>query len=122
MKRSAMKLTEQFHNEANDETIDTLITELQQIQELTVKKQHRTKIEMLADVVETLHEPTEGLRRRPSGIIDLDKMTGGWQKQDLIIVAARPSVGKTAFALHMGAVNCRRGGDGNHRQSEYQSL
>ncbi|MFC0469273.1 replicative DNA helicase [Halalkalibacter kiskunsagensis] len=109
-KRSAMKLTEQFHNEANDESIDTLITELQQIQELTIKKQHRTKKEILADVVETLHEPTEDLLGRPSGIIDLDKMTGGWQKQDLIIIAARPSVGKTAFALQMGAVNCRRGG------------
>ncbi|MDT8862079.1 replicative DNA helicase [Alkalihalobacillus sp. MEB130] len=109
-RRSAVKLTEQFHYEANDETINTLITELQQIQELTIKKQHRTKKEILADVVEILHEPTEDLRGRPSGIIDLDKMTGGWQKQDLIIVAARPSVGKTAFALHLGAVNCRRGG------------
>ncbi|GAE27617.1 replicative DNA helicase [Halalkalibacter wakoensis JCM 9140] len=109
-RRSAVKLTEQFYSEANDETIDTLITELQQIQELTIKKQHRTKKEILADVADTMHELTEDLTGRPSGIIDLDKMTGGWQKQDLIIVAARPSVGKTAFALHIGAVNCRKGG------------
>jgi replicative DNA helicase len=37
----------------------------------------------------------------PTGFIDLDKLTGGLQKSDLIIIAARPSVGKTAFALGM---------------------
>lgn len=35
----------------------------------------------------------------PSGFIDLDRLTGGWQKSDLIIVAARPAMGKTAFTL-----------------------
>jgi replicative DNA helicase len=38
---------------------------------------------------------------RETGFVDLDKLTGGFQKQDLIIVAARPSVGKTAFALNI---------------------
>lgn len=37
----------------------------------------------------------------PSGYDDLDKMTSGFQRSDLIIVAARPSVGKTAFALNV---------------------
>jgi replicative DNA helicase len=37
----------------------------------------------------------------PSGYVDLDKMTSGFQNGDLIIVAARPSVGKTAFALNI---------------------
>ena len=37
----------------------------------------------------------------PSGFIDLDKLTGGWQRSDLIIVAARPGMGKTAFVLSM---------------------
>lgn len=35
----------------------------------------------------------------PSGFIDLDRATGGWQKSDLIILAARPAMGKTAFTL-----------------------
>lgn len=35
----------------------------------------------------------------PSGFIDLDRATGGWQKSDLVIVAARPAMGKTAFTL-----------------------
>ncbi|WP_041618910.1 replicative DNA helicase [Spiroplasma taiwanense] len=40
----------------------------------------------------------------PSGISDLDQITNGWQKGDFIILAARPSMGKTAFALNL-AVN-----------------
>ncbi|MEK3882396.1 replicative DNA helicase [Paenibacillus sp. PL2-23] len=36
-----------------------------------------------------------------SGFVDLDRMTAGFQKNDLIIIAARPSVGKTAFALNV---------------------
>ncbi|MXZ58179.1 MAG: replicative DNA helicase [Rhodothermaceae bacterium] len=41
----------------------------------------------------------DGLSGVPSGFTDLDKITGGWQNTDLIIVAGRPSMGKTAFAL-----------------------
>jgi replicative DNA helicase len=36
----------------------------------------------------------------PTGLSDLDRITGGWQRSDLIIVAARPAMGKTAFGLH----------------------
>jgi len=36
----------------------------------------------------------------PSEFVDLDRITGGWQKSDLIIIAARPGMGKTAFALN----------------------
>ncbi|MFD2116371.1 replicative DNA helicase [Paenibacillus yanchengensis] len=42
-----------------------------------------------------------GVTGIPSGFIDLDRMTAGFQRNDLIIVAARPSVGKTAFALNV---------------------
>jgi replicative DNA helicase len=37
----------------------------------------------------------------PSGFTSLDRLTAGWQKSDLIILAARPSMGKTAFVLSM---------------------
>ncbi|WP_409348254.1 replicative DNA helicase [Paenibacillus gyeongsangnamensis] len=53
------------------------------------------------DKVEMLYNQkgsTSGIR---SGFHDLDKMTSGFQRSDLIIVAARPSVGKTAFALNI---------------------
>ncbi|MFD0682400.1 MULTISPECIES: replicative DNA helicase [unclassified Paenibacillus] len=45
---------------------------------------------------------TGGITGIRSGYDDLDKMTSGFQRQDLIIVGARPSVGKTAFALNIG--------------------
>ena len=44
---------------------------------------------------------TTGLSGVPSGFVTLDSMTMGWQKSDLIILAARPSIGKTALALNM---------------------
>ncbi len=37
----------------------------------------------------------------PSGFHDLDKITSGWQKSDLVIIAARPAMGKTAFVMSM---------------------
>lgn len=38
----------------------------------------------------------------PTGLADLNRATNGWQKSDLIIIGARPGMGKTAFALHFG--------------------
>ncbi len=46
-----------------------------------------------------IHGREGGITGVPSGFRKLDDMTGGWQRSDLIIVAARPSMGKTAFAL-----------------------
>ncbi|MDG0811052.1 replicative DNA helicase [Cohnella sp. OV330] len=60
--------------------------------------------DVLMDVferVEFLFNHKGGTTGIPSGFIDLDKMTSGFQRNDLIIVAARPSVGKTAFALNI---------------------
>jgi len=51
--------------------------------------------------VEFLFNNRGGVTGIPSGFVDLDKMTSGFQPNDLIIVAARPSVGKTAFALNI---------------------
>lgn len=47
----------------------------------------------------------------PSGYVDLDKMTAGFQRSDLIILAARPSVGKTAFALNVAQNVAARAGE-----------
>lgn len=53
------------------------------------------------DRIEFLHNKKGGITGIPSGFTDLDRMTSGFQKSDLIIIAARPSVGKTAFALNV---------------------
>ena len=49
--------------------------------------------------LEELAEKEEGLTGVPTGFTDLDRLTSGWQQSDLIIVAARPGMGKTAFTL-----------------------
>lgn len=53
------------------------------------------------DNIELLHARKGGITGVPTGFRDLDKITAGFQRNDLIIVAARPSVGKTAFALNV---------------------
>ncbi len=52
--------------------------------------------------IEQLYEKKEHVTGVPTGFIDLDEMTAGFQPGDLIIVAGRPSMGKTAFALNIG--------------------
>ncbi|MNX07140.1 replicative DNA helicase [Pedobacter sp. HDW13] len=49
--------------------------------------------------LEELRTKTDGLTGVPTGFTGLDRITGGWQKQDLVIIAARPAMGKTAFVL-----------------------
>lgn len=51
--------------------------------------------------IESARNAETNLRGVPSGYTDLDRITSGWQKSDLIILAARPSMGKTAFALNI---------------------
>ena len=55
--------------------------------------------EAMADIQE--QQTSEGLSGVPSGFVSIDRITNGWQRSDLIILAARPSVGKTAFALNL---------------------
>lgn len=59
--------------------------------------------------IEHLHEHKNEVRGVPTGFPDLDKLLSGLQKSDLIILAARPSVGKTTFALDI-ARNVALGG------------
>ncbi|MGX8176649.1 replicative DNA helicase [Exiguobacterium artemiae] len=51
--------------------------------------------------IDKLHKQSGETTGIPTGFRDLDKVTAGFQRNDLIIVAARPSVGKTAFALNI---------------------
>ncbi|MFO7818859.1 MAG: replicative DNA helicase [Halanaerobacter sp.] len=53
------------------------------------------------DDLEELHENQEDVTGVPTGFRDLDKMTSGFQESDLVIIAARPSMGKTALALNI---------------------
>jgi replicative DNA helicase len=55
------------------------------------------------ETIERLYERKEMVTGLPTGFVDLDKMTSGFQASDLIIVAGRPSMGKTAFCLNIAA-------------------
>ena len=62
-------------------------------------------IDMITEIEKRYNNRQEGsLSGVDTGFIDINKMTGGFQKSDLIILAARPSMGKTALALNL-AVN-----------------
>lgn len=49
--------------------------------------------------IEGFHQHQDGITGVPTGLVDLDAITAGFQKSDLVIIAARPSVGKTSLAL-----------------------
>ncbi|MEZ5172173.1 MAG: replicative DNA helicase [Bacteroidia bacterium] len=51
--------------------------------------------------IEEAGQQTDGLSGIPSGFTQLDRITSGWQKSDLVILAARPGMGKTAFVLSL---------------------
>lgn len=51
--------------------------------------------------IESLKDKKDGLIGVPSGFAELDRITSGWQSSDLIIIAARPAMGKTAFVLSL---------------------
>ncbi len=51
--------------------------------------------------IEEAKNREDGLSGVPSGYSSLDRVTSGWQNSDLVIIAARPSMGKTAFVLSM---------------------
>ncbi|THF73533.1 replicative DNA helicase [Cohnella fermenti] len=93
---------------AGEDEIGTLINDAEQrIMEISNRKSSsgfisiRDVLMEVFDRVEFLYNHKGGTTGIPSGFRDLDKMTAGFQRNDLIIVAARPSVGKTAFALNI---------------------
>lgn len=93
---------------ASAEDVGELLNDAEQrIMEISNQRSTRGFVaikDVLMDVferVEYLHHQRGGITGIPSGFVELDKMTSGFQKSDLIIVAARPSVGKTAFALNI---------------------
>lgn len=116
--RSALKVLELMRDTAETkdlnemrEVISKAATRLTRIATVTSDSESMATVkELLPEFYENLdrlYHKGEGVTGIPSGFRDLDKFTAGFQKKDLIIVAARPSVGKTAFmnqlALNMGS-------------------
>lgn len=81
-------------------------TTLNTINNLIVKGEVRSTESIAKNVLaknEKIIQNDKGLSGIPSGFTFLDKVTGGWQDSDLIILAARPGMGKTSLALNLFA-------------------
>lgn len=93
-------------DEAND--IDDLLQEAEgqlfNISQTQLKRdvtQIDPVLNLALDQIQTAANTQTGLSGLQTGYTNLDKMTSGWQNSDLIIIAARPAMGKTAFVLSM---------------------
>ncbi len=110
IQRELIRVTSEIQGRAFDdsndinELLDFSENELFQIAEGNIKREVSPLNVVLKEAVHEIEEASkreDALIGVPSGFTKLDRLTSGWQKSDLVIVAARPSMGKTAFALSM---------------------
>ncbi|XOD68093.1 MAG: replicative DNA helicase [Flavobacteriales bacterium Tduv] len=107
--RRLIEISSELIEQAYDETID--VFELLNMSEAKIfeithghlKRSSETAQTLIYQAIDRIKkvEATEGLSGVASGFVKLDRLTSGWQRSDLIIFAARPGMGKTAFILSM---------------------
>lgn len=105
---TADSLVQDAYADVSDVTefMDDVERQLFAITQSGVKKDYASMREVIQSAftqIEALYNKSEHITGVPSGFTDLDELTAGWQKSDLIIVAARPAMGKTSFTLNMAA-------------------
>ncbi len=108
--RELIRFSGEVQAKAFDETfdVDDLMQEAEgklfEISQRNLKKDF-TQIDPIIyqalDAIEKASKRKDGMSGLQTGFTDLDKMTSGWQNSDLVIIAARPAMGKTAFVLSM---------------------
>lgn len=110
IQRELIRISSEVINEAYDDATDVFDlldhaeSKLFEITNGHLKKEFDTLSKVVMSTVTRIDEMRarkEELTGVPSGFPTLDRVTYGWQPSDLIILAARPSVGKTAFALNL---------------------
>ncbi len=104
--RAGTKITEGAYD--GEKEIGTLLgdaeKELFEVSDKTIKSDYSAMSELLVeafDKMEDLHKNKGALRGLKTGFVDIDKKTAGFQKSDLIIIGARPSMGKTTMAQNL---------------------
>jgi len=104
--RSATKIVSDGYT--RDDDVDVILDDAEKAILEVSQRKRSTAFQSIKDILVEAYDNIEILHNRkgdvtgiPTGFIELDRMTAGFQKNDLIIVAARPSVGKTAFALNI---------------------
>ena len=108
--RELIRFASQIEAQAFDESydVDDLLQEAEgklfEISQRNVKKDVTQIDPVINSAIEQIQisaNRASGLSGLESGFHELDKLTSGWQRSDLIIIAARPAMGKTAFVLSM---------------------
>lgn len=108
--RELITYTSTIQSKAFDETLDVddLMQEAEgrlfEISQQNMKKDYTQINPVITEAYELMQKAaarSDGLSGLQTGFTKLDKMTSGWQNSDLIIIAARPAMGKTAFVLSM---------------------
>ena len=87
-----------------DDLVDTAEEKILSLAEKNMRRETAPIQDVINDAIGEIEENQkreDNLSGVPSGYTGIDEVTFGWQKSDLIILAARPSVGKTAFVLTM---------------------
>lgn len=88
--------------------LDKAESDLYKVAEGNIRKNYdkmSTLIHQAVKKIEELSQQKEGISGIPTGFAGLDRITSGFQRSDMIVIAARPGMGKTAFVLSM-ARNC----------------
>ena len=109
IQRELIKVSSKILKDAYDDTIDVLElldraeSNLFEIADGNIKKNYDSAQSLIAEAITKIEDiaKRQGMSGVPSGFSKLDSVTSGWQNSDLIIIAARPGMGKTAFALSM---------------------
>src|SRR5690606_22465580 len=109
IQRSLIKISAEIIEDAYDESsdifelLDQAESKLYDVTQGNIKKSTETAESLVAQAKKRIEEigKREGLSGLPTGFHKLDGLTSGWQPSDLIIIAARPGMGKTAFVLSM---------------------
>lgn len=114
IQRELIRISSEIIKDAFEDTTDVfdLLDRAEQnlfaVSESNLRRNYDDMQSLVKDAIEEI-EASRGqeghLRGIPSGFTELDRVTNGWQKSDLIILASRPGMGKTAFVLSM-ARNC----------------
>ena len=103
--RISHNMIEQAYDETNDvlELLDVAEQNLFNISQGNLKKNYEGSFELVKQALQKIGDISkkEGLSGVPSGFKAVDRVTAGWQKSDLIIIASRPGMGKTALSLSM---------------------
>ncbi len=120
IQRRLISISSEIIKESYDETVDvfdlldTAEGKLFEVTQGNLKKSSEKSEDLVKQAIDKIQEISnkEGMSGIASGFFKVDEITSGWQPSDLIIIAARPGMGKTAFVMSMAkniAINFKQG-------------